>query len=677
MIAPSSFSMIAQRGGRMAVARFEVTARGSYQGGLTFSDVGAYERIDGILHFAVDPAHPANAPIVDLDKAPRDAAGQVTFSGDFCLLQPRDPMRANRRLLLDVPNRGGIRAVPLLHRVPQALVLAPEIHPGDGFLFHWGWSIAHCGWQWDVRRGPALLGLEAPEALGADGTPLAGPAQVWFQPNARERHLLLADHMPQPYNAADLDQPDAILQVRDYPEGPATIIPRDRWRFARDENGTPVPDDGYIWMAEGFTPGKVYELIFRTRRCPVVGAGMLAVRDTVSFLRHRDAADNPAAGRIDTTIGFGVSQSGRLLRHFLFTGLNLDEAGRQVFDGLLIHVAGARRGEFNHRYAHPSAQQQPSFGHLPPFADDPQTDPITGKTAGLLDRQRALGGVPKIVSTNTAAEYWRGDTSLMHMDMAGTRDVEPPADSRIYLFASVQHYGGSLPLVDRGPGGFRGRYPTNAVDYTPLLRAALVNLERWIVEGTEPPPSVFPRLADGTAITVAEALAAFAMIPGLVLPDLAQLPIIQRIDLGPDAAQGIGHYPTVLGERYAHYVAAVDADGNEVGGIRMPDVSVPLATYTGWNPRHPETGGAEQILPMVGATFPFARTTEERAQSGDPRASMAERYRDRDDYLARIHHAARELVARHYLLPEDISLCMALGAERYDYFMAGTAPMDG
>jgi hypothetical protein len=654
----------------MAVTRLEIAARAPYQGGMTFGAVGAYERIDGVIHFAVDPLHEANAAIVDLDKAARDAAGRVTFSADFCLLHPVDPTRANRRLIFDVLNRGGRRAVPRFNHVPPALAQTPGIDPGDGFLFRHGWSIACCGWQWDVRRSEALLGLDAPEALDSGGAPIAGTVRVWFQPNSRTRHKLLADRMHQPYNAAALDQPDAVLRVRDWPDGPPTVIPRDRWHFARDEDGTPVPDDGHIWMAEGFTPGKVYEVIYRTRRCPVVGAGMLAVRDCASFLRFSDAADNPCAGRIDATIGYGVSQSGRFLRHFLSTGLNVDEAGRQVFDGLLIHVAGARRGEFNHRYAQPSDQHQPSFGHLPPFADDPQTDPITGQIAGLLDRQRALGGVPKVVYTNTAAEYWRGDTSLMHTDMAGTRDVEPPAESRVYLFASTQHVAGSLPLVDgNGPGEPRGRYVANAVDYAPLMRAALANLDRWIVEGTEPPASLFPRLADGTAITGAAAIAAFRQIPGLDLPDPAQLPVTRRVDLGPKAARGIGRYPTEPGERYPNYVAAMDADGNERVGIPMPDVAVPLATYTGWNPRHPETGGPEQILPMQGATLPFPRTADERARTGDPRPSIAERYRDRTDYLDQVRRAALSLVEQRYLLSEDVPLAVEIAAERYDYFV--------
>ncbi len=660
----------------MAVVGLEITARGPYEGGEAFGAAGAYERIEGLMRFAVDPTHAANAGIVDLALATRDAAGMVAFSADFCLLQPVEAARGNRRLLFDVVNRGRKVAPRQFNRTAPEAVPTANIDPGDGFLFRHGWTLAWCGWQWDVHRSAALMGLDAPTAPDAAG----GSVRVWFQPSALHRHALLADRIHKPYNAAGLDQPDAVLRVRDWADGPPTTIPRDRWRFARDEGGTPMPDDSCIWMADGFTPGKVYEVIYRTRRAPVVGAGMLAVRDCVSFLHHSDDATNPAAGRIDTTYGFGVSQSGRFLRHFLYTGLNVDEAGRRVFDGLHIHVAGARRGEFNHRYGQPSDQHQPSYGHLPPFLDrgqdtgdrgqqDADSALSTSPEGGLLDRQRAIGGVPKIVATNTAAEYWRGDTSLMHTDLAGARDVEPPEETRIYLYASTQHGPGNVPLVDTAANDeARGRHGFNAVDYSPLLRASLVNLHRWVVEGTEPPPSVFPRLADGTAAPMAEALRAYAEIPDATLPDPAHLPNIRGVDLGSDAVRGIARYPTVPGEPFRIYVAAPDADGNERGGIRMPDVSVPVATYTGWNPRHPETGSAEQILPMQGSTFPFARTAAERQRTGDPRPSVAERYRDRDDYLAQVRAAALALVGKRYLLPEDVAIAQEIAAARYDYF---------
>ncbi len=655
----------------MAVMRLEIRARGVYADGSAFGEAGAYERIDGTIHFASDPAHPANALIVDLDKAARDDAGQVRFSADFCLLQPVDPAKANRRLLFEVLNRGRKLVPRMLNHAAPTAVPTEAIDPGDGFLLRHGWTLAWCGWQWDTIRSAALMGLDAPEAVeqSAEANSIQGKILLQFQPNERSYNRLLADRVHQPYPAADVNDPDAVLTVRDWPNGPRATIPRDQWRFARGGKH-PAPDDTHLWLSTEFKPGKVYEVVYRTRRCPIVGAGLLAVRDSVSFLRYSDAADNPCAGRIDRTYGFGMSQSGRFLRHFLSLGLNVDEAGRPVFDGINIHVAGARRGEFNHRFAQPSQQHIPSFGHLMPFTDDDQTDPRTGQTDGLMHRQRALGGVPKVIQTNTSAEYWRGDASLLHTDIAGARDVEPPEDARVYLFASTQHGLGSVPLVDTDANtGARGIHGFNAVDYAPLLRAVLVNLDRSVTDGTPPPPSRFPRLADGTAIPGASAFAAYHGIPGVTRPDPELLPTIRRLDLGPDAMHGIGRFPAVVGERYPNYVSAVDADGNETGGVRMPDVIVPVATYTGWNPRHPATGGNGQIIPMEGSTFPFAQTAEERQRTGDPRLSLAERYSDRAGYLARVRAAAEELVAQRYLLVEDVSLALEIAAERYDHFV--------
>ncbi|MCA1724400.1 MAG: hypothetical protein LC748_09185, partial [Thermomicrobia bacterium] len=348
----------------MAVTRLEIRARRPYAEGMTFGEAGAYERIDGTMHFAVDPAHPANALIVDLDRAARDDAGRVRFSADFCLVQPVDPAKANRRLLFEVLNRGRKLVPRMFNHAAPTPVPTEAIDPGDGFLLRHGWTLAWCGWQWDVIKSAALMGLDAPEALNDAGQPIAGQMLLQFQPNARSHNKLLADRIHQPYPTADVNDQDAVLTVRDWPDGPRTTIPRDRWQFAR--GGTePTPDDTHIWLGTEFTPGKVYEVIYRTRRCPVIGAGLLAVRDCAAFLRHSDAAENPCAGRINRAYAFGMSQSGRFLRHFLHLGLNVDEAGRTVYDGMNIHVAGARRGEFNHRYAQPSEMHAQMFGHLP------------------------------------------------------------------------------------------------------------------------------------------------------------------------------------------------------------------------------------------------------------------------------------------------------------------------
>ncbi|HEY8741680.1 MAG TPA: alpha/beta hydrolase domain-containing protein, partial [Chloroflexota bacterium] len=540
-----------------------------------------------------------------------------------------------------------------------------------------GWTVAMCGWQWDVERQPGLMGLEAPQALGTNGQPLQGRIAVAFQPNAAHSHHLLS-HWPlhpapgqqaylhQPYPAADVNEPTAELTVRDAVAGPRTVVPRDRWRFARDERGVPVSDDSYVWLQGGFLPGHWYEVVYTTRACPVVGTGFLATRDSVSWLRHDASADNPAAGRIDFTYGHGRSQCGRFLRQFVYEGLNLDEGGRQVFDGLIPHVAGARRGEFNQRYGQPSETNPRGFGGLFPFTSDELTDPATGQTDGLLRRQRQLGGVPKIFTTNTASEYWRADCSLIHTDPAGTRDVEPPPEERIYVVAGHQHGSGLALLNDVTPIGARGANSFNMVDGSTAERAFLLNLDRWVSEGIDPPPSSFPRLADGTAITREAALDWFRDLPGMALLDPAQLPRLRRLDLGPDAERGIARLPAETGEPFPSYVSALDATGNEVAGIRVPDLSVPVATHTGWVPRHPETGGAGELLDMMGTSLPFARTPAERQERGDPRPSIAELYRDREDYLAKVRAAAEALVADGSILAEDVDLAVDLAAERYD-----------
>jgi hypothetical protein len=358
------------------------------------------------------------------------------------------------------------------------------------------------------------------------------------------------------------------------------------------------------------------------------------------------------------------------LRQFIYDGLNLDEHGRRVFDGLIPDVAGARRGEFNQRFGQPSETNPRGFGGLLPFTSDEQTDPLTGQTDGLLRRQRQLGGVPRIFTTNTASEYWRVDCSLIHTDPSGTRDVDPPAEERIYVIAGQQHAAGLPALADRTAIGARGANPFNMVDGGTALRAFLINLDRWVTEGVEPPASAFPRLADGSAIPREAVLAQLAAIPGLEVLDPEDLPRLRRLELGPRVDAGIARLPVQTGDAYPSCVSAVDVDGNEVAGIRVPDVSVPLATHAGWVPRHRETGGAGQLLDMMGTSLPFAPTAAERQASGDPRPSIAERYRDRDEYLARARAAAQLLAAERYILDEDIDLAVDLAAKRYDVLAA-------
>jgi hypothetical protein len=484
-----------------------------------------------------------------------------------------------------------------------------------------------------------------------------------WRPNARVDTVPLADRYHIPYPAADLEDTEAELSVREGAGAPRVPVARSAWRFA--------PDASHLHLPGGFEPGRIYELIYRAEHPPVVGLGLLAVRDTAAWLRWGTAPGNPAAGRLDRAYAFGVSQSGRFLRHFLYLGLNEDEAGREVFDAFLPHVAGARRGEFNMRFGQPSLNATTSVGSLFPFTDVEQRDPASGQRDALLARLDAVGRRPKIFTVNTSAEYWRGDASLVHADVEGRVDVAPPAHARVYLFAGTQHTPDALPPPAADPNtGDRGRAPFNAVDYAPLLRAALVNLDAWVVGGVEPPPSAVPRLADASAVPAESTAPTFTAIPGLRFPDRISRPV--RLDFGSDWARGVASaLPPKVGAPYVTHVSAVDGDGNETAGIRPPELGAPLATFTGWNLRHPSQGAAGDLMSMKGSTFPFPTTAAERRRTGDPRASIEERYGSRAAYLERVRAVADEGVARRHLLAEDVPAIVTRAGALWDLVHAG------
>jgi hypothetical protein len=649
----------------MPLTRFEIRSRAPYAGGRRFGAVGAYEQLDGTAHFAVDPAHPANGGICDLKLAPRNAQGRVAFAADLSVVLPVDAARANGRCIVELPNRGRRRVVAMMNCAPPDAPVGPQAHPGDGFLFARGYTVASIGWQWDVYPSPELLGLAVPSAMEG-GKPISGETMVEMRPNERQTTRLLADRIHRPLPAASGEQRHARLLVRDWEDGEDTAIPRPRWRFARETpTGSVEPSTEHVWLEGGFEPGRIYQLVYETDRAPVAGLGLLAVREVAAFLRGPSAV-NPSGRGFRALILYGISQTGRMQRHWLSLGLNRCEDGSRAYDGLHVHIAGARRGAFNHRFAQPSNQTTPLWGHVFPFADVVTTDPLTGRTAGLLDRLAAAGNLPKIISTDSAAEYWRGDAALAHIDPTGRHDLPEHPLTRRYLLAGAQHTPGYLGQSRTNPGtGTIARHPLNVLDYLPLHRAALCNLDRWITEDVDPPPSRHPRLADATAVEREKVLAYFERLPGFVPPDAQRLPFVRTVDLGGDEATGIGRYPAKEGAFYPALVSAVDADGNETAGVRLPDVTVPVATHAGWNPRDPVTGSPEQIVPMNGFSLFFAADAATRAASGDRRRSLAERYRDEADYHAQVRAAALRLAAEHYLLEEDVERVVAAAVARY------------
>jgi hypothetical protein len=634
----------------MAVTRLEVTRREPVLGGAPFGAGGAYEKIEGVLHFAVDPAARVHEPIADLGLAPRNGRGLVESSADFYLLRP---LAGSRRLLLDVPNRGRKIALGMFNSAPRSNDPTTPEDFGNGFLMRHGYTVAWIGWQPDVPRRDGMMALDVPRVPG-----VSERLRCEFRPIARVDRLPLADRYHVPHPVSRLDDPEAELHVRDHGDAPATTLPRSAWRF---------PDAGSVTLDGGFEPGRIYDCYYRAENPPLVGLGLTAVRDTAAFLRWGTAGDgNPGAGQIERSYVFGVSQSGRFLRHLLYLGLDEDEAGRFVWDAVIPHVAGARRGEFNCRFGQPSLNALHAVGSLFPFTDGEQEDPVTGQRGALLHRQASRPHPPRILTINTAAEYWRGDGSLVHTDVAATRDVTPPAWVRQYFFAGTQHTPGALPPPPADPNtGGRGRHPFSVVDYSPLLRAALASLDRWVSEGVEPPASAVPRLADGSAVAAEATREVYARIPGARFPDRVSRPV--RLDFGPRVDQGVVELPPKIGAPYVTVVSAVDADGNDTAGIRPPELRVPVATFTGWNPRHPEQGAPGDLMAMMGSTLPFARTAAERQASGDPRPSLAERYGDRDGYLARVRSDAQAMVAARHLLAEDVDAVVERAGALWDF----------
>ncbi len=655
----------------MAVTKLLITSRRPFAQEKAFGHVGPYEQLDGTVYFAVDPGHPANQVITDLKLAPRDANGCVQFSADWRLLRPVEPQRGNHRLLFDILNRG---RGPVLRNLNSAADVLPNepLDPGNGFVMRQGYSVAWCGWQHDVPDVPGLLRIRAPEAVTREG-PVSGKIVVTFVPDTSSTVQYLADRIHRAYPTNDLHDPHAVLTEQDHEDAPERIIPRQQWTFARLENGRVVPDASHVYMASGFLPGKVYQVIYTTTGAPIAGCGLVATRDLASFLKFASAPEgNPCAGDIENVYSFGVSQSGRFLRHFLYLGLNQNEQDRMVFDGLIPHVAGGKHGEFNHRFAQPSSQASRCPNNMFPYSDVAQTDPETGRTDGLLSRLAARGKQPKVMHTYTSSEYWGGHGALVHVDLTGSRDLEVPETVRIYHFGGCQHPVGVLPLQDKDARqGARGQQPFNWTDYRPLLRAALVNLDRWVTHGEPAPPSRHPRLDDGTAVPPERVGDVFKALPGVTFP--TPLRRFSCLDFGPEAGVPT-HVPPLIGKPYALLVPAVDRDGNEVCGIRLPYQTVPLATLTGWNTRHADIGGAGQILStggasggtLVGSTIPFPPTREAREAAGDPRLSIAERYASKADYLERVKKAAEALIQARYLLPEDLEEVLGQAGQQYD-----------
>jgi hypothetical protein len=587
-------------------------------------DFGTHERVIARVHYAVDPRLAANQAIADLAAAPRNAAGRVEFEGDLLLFLPKRSASARGTVFLEVVNRGRDQSLGLMSDARQRDLAPENWNLGDRFLLEQGFTVAFLGWQFDVQRGDGL-------ALTVPTAPVSGVVRTSVITVSRSGP---GGAIGLAYCAADPSQPDATLTFRSVLATPPDVLPRDSWQFA--------PDGCSVRRPAGFDAG-LNEVIYRAIGSPVAGLGLAAVRDFASYLKHGGEVttlrESPALMR--RVIGFGYSQSGRFLREFVRDGFNRDERGRAAFDGLMIASAGAGGGSFNHRFAGPGQAGNSVLSifrpvDLPPFTDD-----------GLLAKAAAASVVPRIFYTFSSTEYWARAGSLTHTNESGTADVSLASTSRLYFLSGTPHASGGLP-----PSPQQTRHALNFADQKWVLRALLIDLDKWLAAGTEPPPSRYPTIARRQLVP-REAVR-FPKIPSL--PFAEYMPGVWRMDYGAEYAttRVITKEPPSLGDPYTVLVPQVNADGNDEGGIALPEVAVPLGTHTGWNVSTFQLSGLRYLAGLVGSFQPFARTKAEREQSGDSRSSIEERYSNRQDYLQRVRRAATDLVRERFVLQDDV-----------------------
>jgi hypothetical protein len=652
---------------RGEVVRYEITERQPFADGESFGDVGPYERISGRVHFAIDPQLAPNRTIVDLEHAPRDKEGRVRFSADVFLLAPKDPACGNGALLYDVNNRGNKLALRFFNDTPGGN--NPKL-AGNGFLMRQGYTVVWSGWIGELLPGNARLRLSAPVAR--DGKkPITGRVRYEIAPTRPETRMNVSSAGHGAYRPTAAGLKSATLTWRLRPGDRRVTIPRDQFQIHVGQPDDELPNQlpkVELELPAGFRPGYLYELIYEAQDPLVHGVCFASVRDLIASLKHGVGEEHPLAAEGESPIqrayGFGVSQSGRFLREFLYFGFNEDEQGRIAFDGLIPHVAGGGLGSFNHRFAQPTAYVTQREKHdWPtdrfPFTYDEREDPLSKATDGILRRAEAAGVAPKVMHTQTSTEYWSRSGSLVHTDPLGRRDVELPDNVRLYAFGGTQHGPASYP-----PSAGIGQAPANPADYRPLLRALLAALDRWCREDKAPPPSRYPTIETGTLVDWSQASTGFPRIPGARYPDVIQQP--SWLDFGrrwPDEAIIIRLPPRRRGD-YRVLVPRCGEDGNELDCLLPPEVAVPIATYTGWSVRNREAGAENDLVGLNGCYILLPASDQERLRTHDPRPSLESRYGSLAAYRKTLKQTCRAMVRQGYLLQEDVEPILAAHTER-------------
>ena len=642
MLMPSLLLAAATLPAHAELTGIEIKSTKDVLGGKAWGNTGAYEELIGTAHFTVDPKAAANKNIPNIDKAPRNAKGMVEFSSDIYIDRPKDAARGNGVAFFEASNRGHRSLATTFSQPFRARTTPDEAQYGDGTLFKEGFTLVWVGWQNSVDREPGLVGIDLPIAM-ENGKPVTGKVNTfgfgapWIV--AKDSPTLTLDNDTRRYTPADLNNPTDVLQVAGNVYDKPKVIPRDQWAF--------TPDGKSLTLKTGFKAGMRYDLIYTAKNTPVLGLGYTAQRDVASAFRY--GKNQPVQAKYEYI--YGASQTGRLLREYIYYGVNADEQGRETVDARWPQISGSARGDFINPFA--LADGQGIFtGSMFPYSDVPQKDPVTGKTDGM-EMHMPASVIPKIIYTNTDVENTGGGrvAALLYTALDGKTVLTLPENVRVYMWASAQHGPSAFP-PSRGATANLG----NPNNYSWGMRAIFEGMDAWVRKGVAPPANKYPSLADGTLVNHADLK--FPAIPGVQSPSV--IPGGYRADLG-DA---------FTAPKLPFLVPAVDKDGNDTGGIRFPEIAVPLATYTGWNFRDPSTGSPTEIVPLAGSFMPFPLTKADRDKSGDPRLSVAERYPSREAYLAKVKASAEDLVKQRYVLAEDVDALVAHEALVWDTLTA-------
>jgi hypothetical protein len=611
-------------------------------GGTAFGNAGPYKKLVGRAYGEVDPADRRNAVITDIALAPRNARGMVEYATDIYILMPVDPSKGNHKVFFESNNRGNFRSFSVMNDAksgendPTAAADA-----GNGYLMREGYTIVLSGWDVSVRPGRGRLTMTVPVAKNPDGSAVTGPGLEEFviDDDATTTGKLT-------YPTATLEKSAASLTVRVlYADRPVPVAP-ENWEYADDRTIRLLPAGTH------FQNGRLYEFTYTAKDPLVAGLAFAGVRDLVAFLRRAPAdtvgTPNPLAGQVKTVYSFTASQPSRFIHDFLYLGFNEDEQGAPVFDGILSWLGGASGGFFNYRFAQPGRTHRQHIARWYPerefpFADQISFDPVTHKKDGRLRRCLATRTCPRIFEINSENEYWAKAGSLLHTDARGN-DLPDPPNVRFYLLSSLPHGGAN--------GNGICQQPRNPLAPGPSLRALLVALDEWVVAGTKPPDSRIPRRKDGTLVpSLPQSAEGFPVIEGVTYN--GRLHEGDLFDYGPSFNRGLFTLipPRLMRSPYPALVPKTDEDGNDVAGIRMVEVAVPTATYTGWALRAGAAAG--DGCDAAGQKIDFAQTQQQRMVNGDPRRSIEERYPTHDIYVNKVTDAARQLLAQRFLLEED------------------------